>query len=269
MFIQSNWRVLTVGDGDLSFSYALKKKYPTLKLTATVYDSFAVLDAKYKTHFYHLLQKENVPILCGFDVTNEGCWSDIERNYFDLVIFQFPLLPGFSSEQDYQQAISQSKMGSKETIVNTLNRCLLREFLLNSGRYFLDSFGAQLCYITSKDVKPYQEWNIENSINQETDFHYLGSTIFDITEFPEYKVRNVDRDKYVRDTQGTTYVWSLKSDHLVKKNLEYLLFNGEDCCSICRAGPFESAQEKQTHIQGKKHRKMQLFEDAWQAEIMR
>lgn len=267
MLIENHWRVLTVGDGDLSFSYALKKKYPSLQLTATVYDSFDVLNSKYQSHFYHHLRQENVAVLCGFDVTNKACWHNLVKNSFDLVIFQFPLLPAFSSAQDYLQAISESKAGSKETIVNTLNRQLLRDFLINSGKSFLDPLGEQLCYITSKDVKPYREWNIENSINQQTDFHYLGSIVFDIAEFPEYKVRNVDRDKYVRDTQGTTYVWSMKAEHGIKASLKPFSFNGEEYCCFCRAGPFESPQEKQAHVRSKKHQKMQQFERAWQAEI--
>mgnify|MGYP000046988277 CR=1 FL=1 len=47
MYIDPKWRVLTVGDGDLSFSASLLKNYQPQQLTATIYDSKGSLDEKY------------------------------------------------------------------------------------------------------------------------------------------------------------------------------------------------------------------------------
>jgi hypothetical protein len=85
--------------------------------------------------------------------------SSLAHQQFDLVIFQFPLVPAFEDPEFFH------KMG--DISVNTLNRLLLRKFLIHCTEYFLDPNGKQLCYITSKDVKPYCEWNIENSQNQD------------------------------------------------------------------------------------------------------
>ena len=42
MHINPNWRILTVGDGDLSFSHALLTHYHPKQLTATVFDDLVI-----------------------------------------------------------------------------------------------------------------------------------------------------------------------------------------------------------------------------------
>lgn len=267
MILNKAWRILTIGDGDLSFSHSLKKYHSPLSLTATVYDHQTILQKKYGDFFYQALKSEHVQVLFEFDVTDKSTWESLEKNSFDVVIFQFPLLPAFSSFDEYKSSFSSHQKRDKNTVINTLNRQLLRTFLIHANEYFLDKNGEQLCYITSKDVKPYREWNIEQSLAMKTDLHYLGSSSFDITLFPEYKVRNVDRDKHVRDTKGQTYVWSLNKHHPIKEKLSPAIFQDENCCQICRSGPFTTNQEREAHEQSKKHQKMQEFEDAWESEL--
>lgn len=260
MVIKKEWRILTVGDGDLSFSYSLQKHYQANRLTATVYDSLTTMTNKYSENAYKTLKNNNVPLLFGFDVTDKKSWSALERNSFDVVIFQFPLLPAFRSFDEYKDRAQQVS-------INTLNRDLLRIFLINCFKYFLDPEGEQLAFITSKDVKPYREWNIENALHQQTNFHYLGSSLFDIKAFPDYKVRNVDRDKHVRDTQGRTYAWSLQKNHALKDQLDKAIYQDKECCSICRAGPFRTNYDRKEHNASKKHQQMLRFEALWSAQL--
>lgn len=267
MILNKNARILTIGDGDLSFSHSIKKYHSPLSLTATVYDQKKTLTKKYADTFYQALKSERVQVLFEFDVTDKNTWQNLAKNSFDIVIFQFPLLPAFSSFDEYKSSFLSHQKRDKNTVVNILNRQLLRTFLMHASQYFLDKNGEQLCYITSKDVKPYREWNIEQSLAMNTDLYYLGSSNFDITLFPEYKVRNVDRDKHVRDTKGQTYVWSLNKNHSIKEKLQPAIFTEGNCCQICRAGPFTTVQERDAHEQSKKHKKMQEFENAWESEI--
>lgn len=262
MIINKEWRILTVGDGDLSFSYSLHKHHQPAQLTATIYDSFDTMTSKYSENAYRALEANNVPLLFNFDVTNPKSWSTLKKWHFDVVIFQFPLLPAFQSFDEYKEH-------GQQLSINTLNRSLLREFLLNAFKFFLDPNGEQLCFITSKDVKPYREWNIENSLHQHTNFHYLGSSLFDISHFPDYKVRNVDRDKHVRDTKGRTYVWSLQENHSLKKELKEAIYQDDDCCSICRSGPFTTVQDRAAHNASKKHQQMLHFEALWSAQLLK
>jgi hypothetical protein len=266
VFLKSNWRILTIGDGDLSFSASLWQQFQPKQLTATVFDSQQVLEDKYQHNAIELLTaKPEQNLLFNFDVTQPTSWpnewANLKKAQFDLVIFQFPLVPAFSDPEYFH------RMG--DISVNTLNRLLLRQYLIHCQQYFLDPKGAQLCYITSKDVKPYCEWNIENSLNQDLEtIKYLGSMPFKIDKFPGYRVRNVDRDKHVKDTQGITYVWSPKqnlSDHEpgILELLEGKSHQQENACSLCKAGPFVSRSDQLLHEQTKKHRLMQQYEEQY------
>lgn len=262
MILEKNWRILTIGDGDLSFSNALKAHHQPLNLTASVYDSLSTMSDKYGDSFYQQLIAQDTQVLFSFDVTNPQTWQNLPKHSFDVVIFQFPLMPGFSSLEEYKTRCAQVN-------INTLNRRLLRDFLLNSFAHFLDPLGQQLCFITSKDVKPYIQWNIENALHMNTDIHYLGSHPFDITQFPGYKVRNVDRDKHVKDTKGITYMWSQQAAHPISDKLTPASHQQDSCCKACRAGPFITNADREKHNRTVKHKQMMELEALWLSDLQR
>jgi 25S rRNA (uracil2634-N3)-methyltransferase len=267
MYINPKWRVLTVGDGDLSFSASLLKHHQPQQLTATIYDSKDCLDEKYGDEYYRQLQQENCQVITEFDVTDKNTWGKLSNKSFDLVIFQFPLVPAFSSEQAFQAQCQKYS-------VNTLNRALLRKYLLNCFQYFLNEDGAKLALITSKNVKPYLQWNIERSLISNTEINYIGRFSFDISQFPDYKVRNVNRDKHVKSTQGTTYIYSSDSLDSCKTiydghSNDYITYNGKSRlpehrrCQICRTGVLASERDKLMHLATKKHQQMFEYETQW------
>jgi len=280
MYINPAWRILTIGDGDLSFSHSLLENYRPQSLTATIFDDLSSLNTKYGLTHFQQLHAQGCEVLTGFDVTNNETWGQLGKHQFDAVFFQFPLLPAFSSAEHFTQQCQHIS-------VNTLHRRLLRQYLLNCFEYFLDSHGAQLAFITSKDVKPYRQWHIEQSLTLHSDIDYLGSMAFDIEKFPGYKIRNVDRDKHVKNTQGISYVFSCSTNtqldsppfdstpfdntsfdntELAKK-ISKPKYLGDNYCSYCRVGPFYTAQDKQNHLSSKKHQKMALFEQQWLNDI--
>jgi len=267
MYINPQWRILTIGDGDLSFSTSLLKHHQPEQLTATIFDTKASLLNKYGDSHYRELKQGNCQVLTGFDVTDKNTWGELNKHSFDVVIFQFPLVPAFTSEEAFQ-------VQCKNYSVNTLNRALLRKFLLNCFNYFLDEKGSQLAFITSKDVKPYLHWNIHEAIIRNSDVNYIGKLKFDISEFPGYQVRNVDRDKHVKSTQGTTYLYSKKSVETSKAAIEkesdkYFIYNLQkrggksNDCSICQTGRFGREEDKNKHLATKKHQQMFEFEQQW------
>jgi len=264
MHINPAWRILTVGDGDLSFSCSLLKNYRPASLTATTFDDYNTLTNKYGDNHFKQLQAERCKVITGFDVTNNKTWGQLDRYQFDVVIFQFPLLPAFTSVKEFNE-----KCGTEDNkiSVNTLHRRLLRQYLLNCFNAFLDNTGAQLAIITSKDVKPYREWNIEQSIILNTDINYLGFIPFNINAFPGYKIRNVDRDKYVKDTQGFSYIYSRRNTTELDNKLIKPNYSGERYCSFCRVGPFNNSQDKLNHIASKRHKQMEVFEQQWLADL--
>jgi hypothetical protein len=287
MYIKPNWHILTIGDGDLSFSASLWARFKPRSLTATILDDLGTLASKYGDDAnYQSLVTEGCQVLTCFDVTDISSWEKLTLNQFDLVIFQFPLIPAFTSKKEYTNNCTNFS-------VNTLNRRLLRKYLQNSFTYFLAESGAGLAYISSKEVKPYIQWNIESSLIIHTPFAYLGKTPFIIDAFPGYKIRNVDRNKHVKDTLSFTYIYTkekdaeqktkqlekalccpetesinsaLRPNHkavelITKKNNQHLTaFNH---CSLCDTGLFTNEVDKQLHLSSKKHQQMALYNHQW------
>ncbi|MFC3034728.1 Rossmann-like fold-containing protein [Pseudoalteromonas fenneropenaei] len=261
MFLDPNWRVLTVGDGDLSFSRALTHFIPATQLVASVLDSETVLREKYQAHAIDDLRALNVPIYFEFNVLDDSCWQQLAQK-FDVVIFQFPLIPAFNDQQQFEQ---------NPHSINTLNRILLRTFISASQRFALDSNGPMLSYITSKDVKPYRDWNIEGTLVQGLPYQFLGNSRFHLERFPGYQIRNVDRDKHVKNTSGITYVWSPKPwpeahQHAPHRPQIPYYFNG-NYCTMCRAGEFKGEADIKAHNKSRLHKVAQLHENAWQSYL--
>jgi hypothetical protein len=265
MFIDENWSVLTVGDGDLSFSRAIFEQYKPKKLTSTILDTKTELCRKYGNEHYTYLTSNGCEVFTEFDVTNLSCVQQLQKKY-DLVIFQFPLVPNFLNQNEFYKYTQGNKIAFS---INTLNRRLLRLYLIHSFEYLLSATGSQLAYISSKDVKPYIEWDIEYSLTKGTELTCIGSIPFSIEQFPGYKIRNVDRDKHVKDTGALTYIWTRENpNQSVYKNFDLItpkteLF-GNKGCDVCHAGPFATEQEKTEHLSGKKHNRMDVYDSQWQ-----
>ena len=256
MYLNPNWRILTVGDGDLSFSHALYRAIKPKKLIASTYDDEHTIKTKYADNAFCDLTKNKVTILTHFDVTNKDTWRRLNNDTFDVIIFQFPLIPAFAGKTAFVE-------NTQKNSLNTLNRALLHQFIKYACELALDKSGPMLCYITSKDVKPYLHWNIEGSLVAGLDASYLGKIPFDISKFPGYKIRNVDRDKHVKDTSGITYVFSPNSNADLKSILTYPDYLTDNHCALCRAGPFHGKEDHQKHINAKKHQQMLVLEHEW------
>lgn len=256
MIIDKNWRILTVGDGDLSFSLALQQHFHPDTLCASIFDSKVELGKKYGTQNYEQLRSLEVPIFTEVDVTQPSTFIDLPSNAFDLVIFQFPLLPSYSSFKAFE-----SREGGANS--NILNRNLLHIFLRHCAEYWLDNDGSGLIYISSKDVKPYSDWDLENAIEKNTACQFIGLTEFNAELFPGYRIRNVDRDKHVKSTAGTTYVYSTRPQSNIQKSL--ILSNKKSSlhCRLCGTGPFYNEQDRLSHYLSKRHLRLLKYDTQW------
>lgn len=254
MILEKDWRVLTVGDGDLSFSLSLISNQLVKHVTPTVLDSkVAVLD-KYKNNSIKHLENLHIECLYQFDVTSQNSWKFLPPNYYDAVIFQFPLLPALDSRQSFNNGPS----------INIRNRILLRKYLVYAAKYALRPDGANLIYITSKDVKPYIDWNIETALTKNLTLNYLGKSEFNSNDFRGYTLRNVDRDKEIKGTKSYTYIWSPIQQTSYCSQLTQHIDYTSSGCEICKAGPFTTEQEQLGHLHSARHRRMVEFEQEWQ-----
>lgn len=258
MFLKKHWRILTIGDGDLSFSYSLKKHHAIQSLSASVLDAKHTLESKYTHNGVKALLASDTPVQFELDITDQASWPTSFAHQFDCVIFQFPLVPAVKDLTAYQQQLNQ----------NLVNRALLYDYLQACFSFFLDPNGQRLSYISSKEVKPYSHWQIETDLTVNTSIRYIGKQVFDYALFPDYQIRNVDRDKQVKDTKGFIYAYSdIKQSDEVTSQFEPFLYTQENYCPLCRVGPFTSEEDKRTHSQSKKHQKLALYQADWLAYL--
>lgn len=255
MYIRSNWRILTIGDGDLTFSLSLVKKYQPARLVATVLDSESALRAKYTTHAIEELRESGNRVEFEVDITRPTSFDGRLKAEFDLIVFQFPLVPN-------QGAIKPGKSFHHTTDSNLLNRNLLANTLEHGFSRLLDKDGAQLCYITSKDVKPYCDWNIP-SLGAHLNIPYLGECEFLPKGFPGYQLRNVDRDKRVKATAAVTYVWGKGADETLLSSLSAVTLEKQNYCPLCQVGPMLTEQDIQAHLVSRLHKRKEKYERQW------
>lgn len=261
MYIQPRWRVLTVGDGDLSFSHALTQKWPELQLTASVLDSEQQLREKYQHHAIDALKSAGFNVCFEVDMTKSDSFAGRLPESFDLVIFQFPLVPNAGPRRP-----GQSWHQGEDS--NLANRRLLRDVIVNSAHYLLSPDGARLCYITSKDVKPYCDWHIE-SLGAGSGLDYIGQWPFNADEFPGYRIRNVDRDKQVKSTSATTYVWSDRVNSSLCSTLKPPTPEHPRYCSLCHLGPVGNEQDWQNHQNSRQHKRRAKYQLNWENYLAR
>ncbi|GLP94780.1 Rossmann-like fold-containing protein [Paraferrimonas sedimenticola] len=255
MYLDPSWRVLTIGDGDLSFSRSLARMGSVADLTASVYDSRESLLAKYADNGHSELESAGVPVLFGLDVTRPESFVECVTKHFDAVIFQFPLLTADVSSQALRDGV---KVDS-----NLMNRQLLRWFLEHCHAHLLDDTGAGLAIISSKDVQPYRHWNLESSLAVGCDLGYLGKSEFDVSAFPGYRIRNVERDKKVKNTQAYSYYFGRAISPQID-SLQPPIPSSKFYCPWCRVGPAQNAADWQAHLASKSHQKMAAYEQAYQ-----
>lgn len=259
MYLHATWRVLTIGDGDLSFSLALSEKWPDLQVSASVLDSEQQVRDKYQLNAIDKLRQRGQQVFFEVDITQPESFRNKLKNDFDLTIFQFPLVPNIGMRKPGQS-------WHQGTDSNLLNRRLLKDFLQYSADYFLSPKGARLCYITSKDVKPYCDWHIE-CLGDHSPLRYLGNMPFNPTDYHGYRVRNVDRDKQVKSTAATTYVWSDKPSLELCPLLNRPLPAQEQYCPLCKIGPVEEKQDWLNHLNSRQHRRRAEYQRKWENSL--
>lgn len=281
--------ILTVGDGDLSFSLALARAADCgPRLTATVYDSRDTLVRKYPDAEGRIagLQQLGAKVFFGIDARklSSSPINDIivPGDKFGIIAFQFPLLP-VMNKQEFQTA------SCKDPVLN--NRLMLLEFLLEAKNLLLEN---GLAVITSKDVRPYTLWRLHDTLAPNIpEIDFLGKVPFSVADYPGYNCQNVERDAQVKDTEGQSYLFGFEkawdeaeasSPAKETANLEKAAAGGgttpapggieagasseelrrkvvlsadpcfrENACNACGTGPFTCDRDRQQHLSSKGH----------------
>lgn len=188
-------RVLTVGDGDLSFSVALKRGGALVQATSLA-SNLTDLQQRYPT----LAVSEHVAelkghIAYGVDATR---LADYVKERFDRVCFNFPSV-------DVGDGLDGQSPKSRRADTEAVNaNAQLVERFAHSALDVLESHGELL--ITHKTLPPYSWWGVSR-IAAVGPLRCRGAIVMDRSAFPPYINRKAKSPRSFPATDAVTYVF--------------------------------------------------------------
>lgn len=250
---QSVRSILTIGDGNLSYSLSLAAMYKDngdqVQLTATTYDGLEGLKSKYgevkMEETISTLVSLKAKVLHGVDAT---CLSNsLNGSKFDLIIFMHPLVPS-----DERFAFIQSRGDHFATVI--INRLMITKFL-RSAQPLLADENSEI-HITMKNVYPYSWWRIDALAALAPPLQYLSCNESDTSGLTHYESRNVERDQPFPLTASLTFVYGQRPPKATAER------PGNFKCEVC-ACRFSGQGDQAKHNASKKHQKRVDLEISW------
>lgn len=159
--------VLTLGDGDFSFSLSLVRGgHKPSKLCATSYESLQSITSIYQncTAILQELSSSRVKTYHEVDAADIAATGNIPFAKFDIVVWNFPCVAGSGG--------SDGQVTEIET-----NKTLLRKFFSNVGD-FLKINGRREVHVTHKTIEPFSWWGLVD-IAADCGWTFRGSLLFD------------------------------------------------------------------------------------------
>jgi 25S rRNA (uracil2634-N3)-methyltransferase len=176
--------ILTVGDGDLSFSLGLARllssRNISYSLRATTHESESVVLSVYPLAASNITELEQLSatVLHDIDATRFretlGAGPTHEGRY-DVIAWNFPCV-----------RVPKGADGQVSEIET--NKALLRGFFANCA-YLLKPLTGEL-HVTHKTIEPFSWWKIAD-LAQEEGFELVGTVVFDRYLYPGYVNRKV------------------------------------------------------------------------------
>jgi 25S rRNA (uracil2634-N3)-methyltransferase len=176
--------ILTVGDGDLSFSLGLARllssRNITFDLLASTHESESVVLSVYPSAASNIseLKQLSTTVLHDIDATRFrdtlGAGPRHEGNY-DVIAWNFP-------------CVRMPKGADGQVSEIEANKALLRGFFSNCS-YLLKPLTGEL-HVTHKTIEPFSWWKIADLARDEG-LEMLGTVVFDRYLYPGYVNRKV------------------------------------------------------------------------------
>ena len=193
-------RVLTVGDGDFSFSLSLargnKANSKGFSLVATSHESEESVLGTYKwsSTILEELRTLGATVMHSIDATCLSKESLDGGRPFDFVLWNFPCI-----------CASYSRAADGQTQELEANKELLHKFFRAVQGVL--SPGGQV-HVTHKSIEPFSWWGIEQ-LGKEAGLEFCGSIVFDRCLYPGYVNRKVKDSKSFPLHDARCFVFSL------------------------------------------------------------
>lgn len=168
-FYTASQYILTVGDGDLSFSLSIAKEFRKqirgqIPLIATTYENRESLLRTYPEIEKRLnsLSDMDIEVHNGVDATNLQQYEFLTDRLFERILWNFPCI---RIEKGLDGQVSELDQ----------NKQLIRAFFRSAASFLKDDGEI---HITHKTVEPFSWWGIE-SLAEEGEFRCVFKVAFD------------------------------------------------------------------------------------------
>jgi 25S rRNA (uracil2634-N3)-methyltransferase len=205
---RQNMAILTVGDGDFTFSLAMARLLGG-KVVATSYESKASLIQVYPGIKQTITELESLGVTICYQVDatrlKETLPETVKEFQFDRIVWNFPC-----------SAVGKGQDGQNEAMES--NKALVQDFVAN-GRHLLKPQGQ--FHLNHKTKPPFNQWNIEevavekcqdDNDNDSPNVYYLGRVVFDRFLFPPYVPRKALHHKSFPSHDACTFVFGLERE---------------------------------------------------------
>lgn len=239
---QQGMNVMTIGDGDMSFSLALARllyssaEASTSRLVATSYESKESLLRVYPTVESTLKELDRLGAQVMFGV--DAIQLPRALGQFDRIIWNFPCT-----------AISRGQDGQNDAMED--NKQLVRKFARNA-KSFLRRNGE--IHMAHKTKPPFNQWNIQDLVvaPENSDYVYKQRVVLDRATLPPYTPRKaLDRKSFpVHDACFYMFLYVNGADDRITSRPTNLLPVTKDRILYLRT----KLRERARHTSANKHR---------------
>ncbi len=259
--------ILTVGDGNLSYSLALAKQFITDEavITATTYDSLPELRTKYGAEKIDAtvaeLQSLGQRVVHEVDATLLS--AKFRGEQFDRIVFMHPLVPGCERKAFMDSERGEKEGGKGEFVTVLTNRRMLIRFLIACVPLLRRSTDGTV-QVTIKSLYPYSWWRLDRLAEHVPGLVYLRTE--KSQDPPGYESRNVETDRAFPLTAAETFSFGLVRDVQLEEQKTApapaparSFFSFCEICQVKCSGPMDLAG----HENAKMHIKRAAVEAAW------
>eukprot|EP00961_Rhodomonas_salina_P255506 3453252-Rhodomonas_salina.2 len=263
MTTRREYKCLTVGDGDFSFSLALVRssKCGGESLLATSYDSFDGVVRKYgeaaESNVKALVDAGAV-VQHGVDATQleETLLADV---VVEEVHFMHPLIDAGDSDR-----LARSGVIACNSDVIIQNRLLVLRFLRSAQKLLARPIGE--IKVTVKDVYPYSWWRVGRLAEFAPPLRLKRVECFVLESFPGYVSRTVDRDGILPVESASSYVFGhldeTEDDGAPAAASSSTIKDAVFFCDTCDK-TFTSDGDRSRHLGNRKHNARSHLEERW------
>ena len=214
--------VLTVGDGDFTFSLALARMIGTGKSSQVVATSYESLETLIKVYpniqeTLHELKTLNVSIYFEVDATNLKETLPVRNVKFHRISWNFPCT-----------AISHGQDGQNNELIQNQN--LIKAFIKQCESYLSPENGE--IHMIHKTKPPYNQWSLEKvaleDYKEKCFVEYKGRIVFDKCLLPPYTPRKALHKKSFPVSDACCYIFGAADQWKgTQKFVETLPMDGE------------------------------------------